>query len=347
MPLWESELGWTRSLVSAGGAMALVVMAITAPIAGNFVDRFGPRKLLAAGLATLCLGLFLTTLSVQPWHFLLSFGLISGVGFGVVAVNAFFAAVAPYFHQNRGFALGVVDSGSTVGPLIFVPIAAVLLGAYSWRLGFIAMAVACAAMVPVAWYLLPKIAGPAEHKEKLQDAALGLRLGMLARSPVFHLLFWSFLLCGFTSSGVIETHFLPYASICGFGAVSAAGAYGFLSGINLIGIILAGWLSDRMSRPLLLAVIYAVRSLSFLLLMQVGADLSLLYLFAGVFGLFDYATAPVVGSMVASHLGVRVMGLSMGLLGAGHSLGAALGAMAGGVVFDAYGSYSGLWVMST
>jgi MFS family permease len=82
------------------------------------------------------------------------------------------------------------------------------------------------------------------------------------------------------------------------------------------------------------------------LLIQVGNDLSLLYLFSALFGLFDYATAPVVASLVASHLGVRVMGLSMGLLGAGHSLGAAIGAFSGGLVFDSFGSYRGLWLMS-
>jgi MFS family permease len=347
MPLWESELGWSRSLVSTAGALALLVMAVTAPIAGNFIDRFGPRKLLTAGFAILACGLALTTISTQPWHLLVSFGLISGIGFGVVAVNAFFAAVAPYFHHRRGFALAVVDSGSTVGPLIFVPLAALLLSSFGWRFEFIAMAIACLAMAPLAWRLLPTTSGKQVSEETRKDGQLTGRLLGLARSPVFNLLFWSFFLCGFTSSGVIETHFLPYAAICGFGGVEAAGAYGLLSGINLVGILVAGWLSDRMSRPLLLAIIYGVRSLSFVLLMQVGNDLSQLYLFSAIFGLFDYATAPVVASLVASHLGIRVMGLSMGLLGAGHALGAALGALAGGLVFDVYGSYSGLWAMST
>lgn len=347
MPLWETELGWSRSLVSTAGALALLVMAVTSPIAGNFIDRFGPRKLLTAGFAILACGLALTTVSTQPWQLLLSFGVISGVGFGVVAVNAFFAAVAPYFHRRRGFALAVVDSGSTVGPLIFVPLAALLLSGFGWRFEFIAMALACLAMAPLAWRLLPTTSGKQAPEEHGKEGQLKSRLLGLARSPVFNLLFWSFFLCGFTSSGVIETHFLPYAAICGFGGVEAAGAYGILSGINLVGILVAGWLSDRMSRPLLLGVIYGVRSLSFLLLMQVGNDLSQLYLFSAIFGLFDYATAPVVASLVASHLGIRVMGLSMGLLGAGHALGAALGALAGGLVFDFYDSYSGLWAMST
>ena len=346
MPLWESEQGWSRSLVSAAGALALLVMALTAPVAGNFIDRFGPRKLLSLGFAVLALGLVLTTLAQAPWQLLLGFGVVAGVGFGIVAVSAFFAAIAPYFVEQRGFAMAVVDSGSTVGPLLLVPVAAWLLAGFGWRVEFWLLAAACALMAPWAWRLLPTGSGKAAQSGSADGDGLGQRLAYLLRSPVFHLLFWGFLLCGFTSSGVIETHFLPYASLCGFNGVTAAGAYGFLSGINLLGILAAGWLADRMNRTLLLAGIYAVRSLSFVLLMQVGNDLGLLYLFSALFGLFDYATAPVVASLVASHLGVRVMGLSMGLLGAGHSLGAAVGALAGGMVFDASGSYRSLWLLS-
>ena len=65
-----------------------------------------------------------------------------------------------------------------------------------------------------------------------------------------------------------------------------------------------------------------------------------------MYGLFDYASVPVVASLVASHLGMRVMGFSMGLIAMAHQLGAAAGAIGGGVVFDLYNSYTGLWVMS-
>ncbi len=113
-----------------------------------------------------------------------------------------------------------------------------------------------------------------------------------------------------------------------------------------MGINEAGWPSGRINRPLLLAGIYAIRSLSLILLIQVGNDILLLYFNAAPFGLFDYAKVPILESLVASHLGVRVKGLSMGLLEEGHSLGAAAGAFAGGVLFDSFSSYRGLWLMS-
>ena len=161
--------------------------------------------------------------------------------------------------------------------------------------------------------------------------------------PAFQILFWSYFICGYTTSGVIETHFLPYASFRGFAPIPSATAYGLLSAINLVGMIFAGWLTDRMNRPLLLGGIYVIRGLTFILLLYVGANLETLFLFAVLFGLVDYATVPVTASLVASHIGLRVMGLAFGLISAGHQIGAAFGAYFGGVLFDMYARYDWVW----
>jgi hypothetical protein len=121
-------------------------------------------------------------------------------------------------------------------------------------------------------------------------------------------MFGSYAICGFTTSSVIETHLMPYAAICGFGPVPGATAYGVLSGLNLVGMIAAGWLSNRVHRPLLLTVIYAVRAVSFLLLMFVADDYPRLIVFAVLLGLFDYPSVPVTASYIASRLGVKVLG---------------------------------------
>ena len=52
IPAWEKEFGWSREFLSSGGAIMLVVMAIVAPLAGNLIDRFGPRWLFASGTDT-------------------------------------------------------------------------------------------------------------------------------------------------------------------------------------------------------------------------------------------------------------------------------------------------------
>jgi MFS family permease len=171
--------------------------------------------------------------------------------------------------------------------------------------------------------------------------------GRIIRSPAFHVLFWSYLICGFTTTGVIETHLLPYAAWCGFPPIQSAAAYGLLSLVNFGGMIFAGWLTDRVHRPMLLGVIYLLRALTFIVLGALpGTSVEMLFAFAVLFGVVDYATIPVTASLVASHVGIKVMGLAMGMISAGHSVGGALGAYLGGFVFDSTGDYATLWLMS-
>ncbi len=172
-------------------------------------------------------------------------------------------------------------------------------------------------------------------------------LAVIIRQPAFHLLFWSFLICGFTTTGVIETHLLPFAAFCGFPPIPSATAYGLLSLVNLIGMIGAGWLTDRVNRPMLLAAIYMLRALTFILLGSIpGTSIEMLFLFAILFGAVDYSTVPVTASLVASHVGIKMMGLAMGLISAGHAIGGAMGAFAGGYLFTATQTYDLVWTGS-
>ena len=340
----EGELGWSRSLLSTGATLALVAMAAGNLFGGMLVDRYGPRKLLAFGLVGLGAGMLGVAFTRSAWVYVLMYGTFAGLGFGLIASSVVSAAVARFFVERRGFALGVASAGGPVGQMVLIPAAAVLLTTLGWRGVFAVAGGLAIVLAPLAlWFLRP-----ADHAAVAgaKPSSIGADFGYLVRSPVFHLLFWGFFFCGFTSIGVIETHFVPYAVLCGFSPTTSANAFGFLSVLNLAGILLAGWLADRMNRVLLLAAIYAARGLTFLLLLGIAGDTTMLFTFSGLYGLFDYASVPVVASLVASHLGMRVMGFSMGLIAMSHQLGAAVGAIGGGVVFDFYNSYTGLWLMS-
>jgi MFS family permease len=340
----ESDLGWSRSLLSSGATVALVAMALANLFGGMLVDRYGPRMLLVAGLASLGLGMIGVSAVHSAWQFVLVFGALAGAGFGVLATSVVGSAVARFFVARRGLALGIATSGGPAGQMMLIPLAAVVLTAFGWRSVFAAAGILALAFAPIAAWGLRFADHPTAPPGA--RATIGVDLRYLGRNPVFHLLFWGFFLCGFTSLGVIENHFLPYATLCGFAPTTSANAFGFLSMLNLAGILLAGWLADKINRVLLLAGIYALRGLTFLLLFRITDDPVMLFAFAGMFGLFDYASVPVVASLVASHLGLRVMGFSMGLIAMAHQLGAALGAIGGGVVFDVYRSYTGLWAVS-
>ena len=103
--------------------------------------------------------------------------------------------------------------------------------------------------------------------------------------------------------------------------------------------ILAGYLTDRYSRPAILAAIFGVRALAYLLLLSTSSQASLLA-FSMLFGLVDYSVVPPTVSLVGSHIGQHSVGLAMGFLLMWHSLAASVGALMGGALFDASGSYA-------
>lgn len=103
------------------------------------------------------------------------------------------------------------------------------------------------------------------------------------------------------------------------------------------------WLGVRANRVRLLAAIYFLRALAFVVLMQVGASVERLLVFAVAFGAVDYSTVPITVSLAATHLGLRRLGLVVGLVSLGHQVGGALGALLVGVAFDLLGDYELVW----
>jgi MFS family permease len=344
MPHIEAETGWSRSFLSAVMSATLVFMAVMAPIAGRLLDRIGPRIVLLVGTAAVAIGAATLALANSPLVFIFGFAGLSGIGFALVANATVGATIALNFTERRGLATGIATSGSSAGQFVFIPIVAAILAAGSWRDAFWLNAALATGILVVLFFLLDK-------KKKEPRAAVAGTPGLLEdvrylfSRPAFFLLFFSFFICGVTSLGIVETHFMPFAAVCGFPPVPTATAYGLLSAFNLVGMIASGWLADRVNRIALLSSIYFIRGLSFFLLAGTGTSYELLVVFAVLFGLVDYATVPVTVSLAASHLGTRVLGLAMGLITCGHQLGSATGAIVGGVLFDATANYSTMWLM--
>lgn len=349
MPSLQSEFGWSRGFISSAAAWGLVTMAVTAPFSGNLLDKWGPRTIFVVGLFTTFLGLTLTAFIAAPWQFLASFSLLAGIGFGTVAKSMVAATVAFHFTERRGLAMGISAAGSTAGHIALLPSLAFILTVFGWRWGYVFLGMSCLILIPFVWKLIGNSAGPLRTRAGAGAApeALAVRLRYLFRQPTFVLLLISYTICGFTTAGVVETHLIPYVVSCGIPIMVGATAFGVLAAFNMVGMAIAGYLADKMHRPLLLGTIYVIRGLSFIILMLIPSyDARLVFLFAAMFGLFDYASIPVTTSLVASHLGLRIMGLTLGVLGMFHAGGAALGAFLGGFLYDLFQTYDWVWIGS-
>jgi len=349
MPVWQNEFGWSNGFVSNVGATALIIMAMTAPFAGRMLDKMGPRFTLNLGLILVGTGCGLVALMNGQVMFMIGFAGFAGVGFGIVATHVVATAVARRFNNNVGLATGIATSGATGGQLLIVPLIAGLLTLISWRWSFGALSIMSFMLLPFLYRSLKEDSGQTLQKDNSDSDESSLKKDLLfiIQKPAFHVLFWSFLICGFTTTGVIETHLLPFASFCGFPPLPSATAYGVLSAVNLIGMIGVGWLTDRVNRGILLASIYFLRSITFVILTNLtGSSVETLFIFAVLFGAVDYSTVPITASLLASHVGLKLMGLAMGLIAAGHAVGGALGAFLGGYFFDNTGAYQVLWLSS-
>ena len=346
MASWVTEFGWSKASISSVMTAALVVMAGLAPLVGYAIDRKGPRLILTGGLLMVGASAAVLAGMHSMVALILGFAGLGAVGFGLVATHAVSSAVARSFETGQGRAVGIATSGSTAGQFVFVPILGLLLASGGWRVGYQALAVACLVLAVVAWRLLRHVGAGGHATVDHARESFIIRVGYLLRQPTFHGLFWSFLLCGYTSTGVIETHLIPYAEFCSIPPAPSSLAFGILMGVNTLAMVASGYLTDRINRTLLLAGIYALRAFTFLLLPLMVQETATLWVFAVLFGIFDYATVPPTASLAAGHLGKARVGTAMGLISAGHSIGAAMGAYMGGYLFDATGGYSWLWSSS-
>lgn len=346
IPFWEAELGWTRAISATGSSIVLAMMALGSPVVGNMMDRLGPRRVFVGGLAALAVGVGGTAWAQDPVHYFALFGIVGGIGWAAVSIPMVTAAVSASFTRNRGLAIGIAISGATGGQLPVLYLLGLLVAATGWRNSFIVLG---AVMAGLALLVHFRFRPPAQPDRKTPDRngpgqapaadALSDRLRFLFANRTFLLLLAAFSLCGFTTAGVIDVHFIPYAIACGYSLVDSTAAYGVHGLGNLAGVVLLSWLADHVHRPRLLAAIFLLRAVVFVFLLHIAGDIRLMYLFAVVFGILNFSTFPVIANIVSTHIGVRIMGLTLGLLFGGHSLGAAIGSVLGGVFFDLLGRY--------
>ena len=349
LPLWQLQLGWTGTQVATGASVVFAMMAIGSPIAGNFMDRYGGRLVIALGLAAAAIGIGTTSFVYSPYYYFIFFGIIGGIGQASVSIPLVTAIVSGYFDRLRGLAIGIAVAGASAGQLPILSSLGILIAFFGWRTSYQLLAIILGLITLLVIILLkPPInrEGNIASTDYSADDRLPERLQFLFSNRVFIPLFGAFTLCGFTTAGVIDVYFVPYAISAGYTLVEASTAYGIHGIGNLIGVILFSWLADQVNRPRLLALMFFLRALTFILLIFISKDLNLMFTFAVIFGILNFATFPVIANIVATHIGVGIIGLTLGLLFGGHSLGAAAGAFIGGWIFDLTAQHDWIWWLS-
>ncbi|NUT28063.1 MAG: MFS transporter [Streptomyces sp.] len=362
----HDDFGWSRGTIGAAVSINLALYGLTAPFAAALMDRFGIRRVVAVALILIALGSGLTYWMTAAWQLLLCWGLLVGLGTGSMAL-AFAATVTNrWFTERRGLVTGILTAASASGQLIFLPLLSWMVEKpwmgekHTWQPAVVTVALAALAVVPFVWLLLRdhpadvglKPYGAQEFVPKpapVQGAARRAVtvLFSAARTGPFWLLAGTFAICGASTNGLIQTHFVPAAHDHGMRITAAASLLAVIGVFDVVGTIASGWLTDRFEPRRLLAVYYALRGISLLFLpMLLAPSVHPPMLFFIVFyGLDWVATVPPTVALCREQYGDD-SAIVFGWVLASHQVGAALVAFLGGVARDVFGTYDMVWYAS-
>ena len=353
LPL-QKEFGWQNAEISSALGIRFLLFGLMAPFAAALINRFGMRRIALSALLLIAAGLLLSLAMTRVWELVLLWGVVIGLGTGLTALVLGVTVATRWFSTRRGLVTGLLTASSATGQLLFLPLVASVSERLGWRP---AVAMVCGALALTAFAVLafmrdrPADVGQQPFGRAAGDDAANVAATIPApitpwhalrdarRTGVFWVLFGTFFICGASTNGLIQTHFIPLCADFGLPAVGAASVLAAMGMFDIVGTVGSGWLSDRYDSRWLLFWYYGLRGLSLMYLPFSDFTFYGLSLFALFYGLDWIATVPPTVKLTVAHFGRERANLVFGWIFAGHQLGAATAAFGAGVSRTALLSY--------
>ena len=332
----QDQFGASRAAVSAAFSLAILTLFSVGPLTGTLADRLGPRALVAGGTVLVGCGLVVASLAQSLWHVQAAFAVCIGGGVGMAYVPAV-GAVQKWFDRRRGLASGIAVSGIGVGTLIVPPIAALLIAQLDWRPAFLAVGVVVVLAGGTAGLLVTNPSNRATNHTTSPIVAHGVSLSAAVRSRPFFLLLLGFLLASLGQFTPIA-HLVPYAEDRGISPQIAATLLSLLGVGSAVGRFAIGAGADRIGRWRGLGLSFGGVGVSCLLWL-VSDGMVGLGAFAVLVGLFWGGSVALAPSVMADYFGTKAVSGIIGVLYFGVGLGALVGPVMAGFVFDIWESY--------
>lgn len=355
------EFGWSTGTISAAVSVNIALYGLTSPFAAALMERFGIRRVVGCALALVAVGSGLTVFMTASWELIACWGVLVGLGTGSMAMALVATVTSRWFVRHRGLVSGVLTAASATGQLIFLPVLAWLATVHGWRSASLTVAAVALAVLPlVLWRLRDHPADlgvpaygaagdPVPAPPRSGGAArLAVRtLRQASRTGTFWMLAGSFAICGATTNGLVQTHFIPAAGDHGMMETTAAGLLALVGVFDIVGTIASGWFTDRIGSRALLGVYYGLRGLSLLLLPKLfAAEVHPnMVVFIVFYGLDWVATVPPTMALCRQAFGDSAP-VVFGWVFASHQVGAAFAAIGAGILRDRLGNYDLAWYIA-
>lgn len=330
------DLGITRGEASSMYSVYLLCSALSAPLVGRFVDRFGPGRVVPAGFAVVGLGLGLASWATALWHFYLLYGLVLASSTTVLIVAAQVMVSNSYPTEFRGRALGLAYACVGLGNFVLFNLLGQVISGYGWRAAYLVAGVV-AAVVALAFFVLHRgLPGPA-WTEGPEEATATARIGVVLACPAFWFLFAAAVAASVLDFVVFQ-HLAPFLVTSGYSVASAGFVLSIASLGYIAGQLAAGAASDRWGRER----IGVAAGLAYIVLLLGAAQLPAQWLVALLAAGLGLVIGGVIGARSAGTgdmFAGPVLGRVSGLVQVGSALGAAAGTWLGGFAFDLTGGY--------
>jgi len=340
------DTNWSVTGVSAAMTIGFLAMALTSMIWGTLSDRLGPLPVVLTGSIVIAASIALASRATSLIAFQFIFGVM--VGGATAAIFApMIATVTGWFDTHRSLAVSLVSAGMGMAPMTMAPFVAWLVSHHDWRTSMQILAVVVAAiMIPAS--LLVRRAPALEAGLRVASNGSApqaeMSLAQALRSPQFSILLLTNFFCCATHSGPI-IHTVSYAISCGIPLIAAVTIYSVEGLAGLGGRVAFGLLGDRLgAKRVLVAGLFAQAfgALAYAFVRELAA----FYAVAAIFGFIYAGTMPLYAVLARENFPLRMMGTVIGGTAMAGSLGMASGPVAGGLIYDTFGSYAWLYIGS-
>lgn len=314
------------------------------PVAGALAVRVGFRPIMTGGAALYVAGLGVFAMADGMLGVMLGGGVLIGTALACTA-SAISLAVGSRAvpTQVRSLVLGAITATGSLGALLSAPLGQFLTTDFGWRVGLLGFLALTLFMLPAAWIAgrVDKLTPPGAVGD-ISAASPRLALRAALRNPSFLVMTAAYFVCGMQLL-FITTHLPSYLAICGMDPSLSAGALGAIALFNVFGSLFFGWAGGHWSKLGLLGGIYIARSIVLACYFVMPPTPASTLVFASAMGFLWLGVGPLVAGSVVEMFGLRWQAMIQGVAFMSHQVGSFVGALGGGLLFDALGSYDLAW----
>ena len=342
---FKNDLGISLTEAGLSIGIQMLMWGLTGPIFGAIADKYGGHKAISLAFVFFIAGIYFLYAGPNTGIFFqIDMGILVGIGLGGTAISIPMAIVGKHFPlSNRTIAMSLVTAIGSFGYFLSPLLTTYSLSENGWQITLIAFLVALFIGLIVSYFVRSPSLEQSIETPNSQSTLEAIKEAFASKRYI--LLVSGFFVCGFHIT-LVGTHVPTYVVDRGLESWTAAAILSLIGLFNIIGSLLSGYLSTKISKKIILSVIYSLRGLSIIFFIFLPASNINAFIFGASFGFLWLSTVPATSGIVAHMFGTKYLGLLYGIVFLSHQVGSFFGAYLGGLFHDLYGSYDYAWYLA-